>query len=143
MEIKKDIAMKLWNDVFKEQIWAQDCFGTWMHRDDYGIYNKTRNNRPNGTGKDFIYGWDIDHIRPSSTFNKDSESNFFNNFEPMHHTNNSQKSNGYTNFAIDNVEYRIVECDICKKHNREGYGILKIATNKRVDWKFIQNKYYN
>jgi hypothetical protein len=142
MEVTKDIALKLWKDVFGDNLWAQDCFGTWMHRDDYGNYDKTRNNRPNGTGNSFVYGWDVDHIRPKSSFKDEKDSNFFNNFEPMQHSNNLKKSDGYPNFKIDDTEFKVVECEICKKNNLQGYGILRVSTNKRIDLKFIQNSFY-
>ena len=35
MTIDKETAIKLWNDVFGNVHFAQDCFGTWMCRDAY------------------------------------------------------------------------------------------------------------
>ena len=55
-----------------------------MYKDDYGDTSKMRNNRPSGTGKNYNYGWEIDHIRPKSNFNDNANPDLKNNYEPMH-----------------------------------------------------------
>lgn len=138
---KRELAMKLWKDIFGNELWAQDCFGTWMYRDDYGDHEKTRNDRPEGTGKYYSYGWDIDHIRPQSDFAKDDNSDFLNNFEPMQYINNARKSDNLT-FEINGVRYQVITCSICNSHGKKGYGIKRMSDGRRVDWKGVQNKYY-
>ena len=142
MKVDKDLAMKIWKDLYGDQKWATDCFGTWMYRDDYGDQKTLRNNRPGGSGKSFSYGWTIDHIRPQSSFKPGESPDFLNNFEPMHFSNNAQKSDGIT-FVVDGIKYKVVVCDICKSEGEKGYGIERVSDGKRVDWKAIQRKYYS
>ena len=141
MTVDKEVAMKLWQDIFGNQLWAQDCFGTWMYREDYGKRDVLRNNRPNGTGKSFNYGWAVDHIMPKSQFPNEKDADFFNNFEPMHFLNNEKKSDKIS-FEINGAHYQVVKCEICQKYGLRGYGIKNIESNLRVDWKFTQNMYY-
>jgi len=142
MAVTRNTATKLWNDVFGASVeWGTDCFGTYIHRDDYGDYDKMRV-RPYGTGKQYNYGWDVDHIRPVSNFAKDSDADFWNNYEPMHRSNNSEKSSDYPHFSIDQKRYQVVTCDVCSQRNKKGYGIVDLQTNKRIDWKGVQNRCY-
>ena len=136
----REEALKIWEDIYGREKWAQDCFGTWMYKDDYGDYDKYRI-RPNGTGQKYQYGWEIDHIRPRSDFKIETEADFLNNYEPVHYMNNRKKSDE-KRFSIRNKQYRIVECDICKKNGVKGYGIENTETKERVDWKYVQNAYY-
>lgn len=139
--MEKEEALKIWDGVFGDKKWATDCFGTWMYRDDYGDTEKTRNNRPGGDGKNHTYGWEIDHIRPKSDFKNESDANFNNNYEPMHWNNNRSKADNYPGFKINDVEYKVVRCDICSNHGLLGYGI-KNADGTRIDWKGSTNRYY-
>jgi len=141
MTIDRSVAMKLWKDIFGDAMWAQDCFGTWMYRDDYGVFDKARTNRPGGTGKAYVYGWEIDHIMPISKFKDSANANYFNNLEPLHFINNRKKADN-TSFEINGISYSVVKCDICSKHGTEGYGIVNNSKNKRVDWKYTKNLYY-
>ena len=141
MTINREVAMKLWRDIFGDKLWAQDCFGTWMYRDDYGNHEKTRNNRPGGNGKTYYYGWDVDHIMPRSNFKNESDADFFNNLEPLHFLNNQKKADK-TSFEINGLNYSVVECEICRKNGLKGYGIKNISSNIRVDWKYSFNLYY-
>ena len=127
MTIDKDLAMKLWGDVYGNVLWATDCFGTYIYRDDYGDYDKKRL-RPNGTGKYFNYGWDVDHIKPKAAFSNENNATFMNNLQPLHHSNNLEKSDGYPTFTVKNQPYRIVS------DNHGGYGIID-KYGHRVDWK--------
>ena len=140
MRVDEDIAMKLWKDVFGDQKWAVDCYGTWMYRDDYGKTDVLRV-RPGGNGKQYNYCWNVDHIRPESDFASEEKATFWNNLEPVQISNNSAKSNSLS-YSINGVRYQVVKCDICKKHNQEGYGIKNVDTGKRVDWKYVKNCYY-
>ena len=142
MTVNKELALKIWKDVFGNKLWAQDCFGTWMYRDDYGVYDIKRNNRPGGTGNYYVYGWDLDHIKPIASFNSENEATFFNNLEPMQHSNNLTKSDK-TSFEIGREDYQVIRCEICKAHNRRGYGIKNVSTGKRVDWKYTKNLFYD
>lgn len=141
MTITKDVAMRLWKDVFGNKVWARDCYGLWMYRDDYGD-RETRRIRPDGNGKLYHYGWNIDHIRPKSNFKNESDSDFYNNFEPVHYLNNEEKGYDYPSFEIEGKKYQVVKCDICGRNGVPGYGIKSIETGQRIDWKAIQGKYY-
>jgi hypothetical protein len=136
MKPSKELILKLWKDVFGTNLWAIDCFGTWIYRDDYGNTNTTRI-RPNGNGKRYNYGWNIDHIFPISRNGKDA----MNNYEPMHHVNNRNKSDDLS-FKIGDIPYRIVKCDLCGSNGLYGKGIINQRTGKRVDWKGVQQRYY-
>lgn len=136
MTVNRDLALKLWRDVFGTDLWAVDCFGTWIYRDDYGDV-KTMRIRPNGNGQEYNYGWDVDHIFPLSRNGKDT----MNNYEPMHHLNNKMKADNL-NFKINDVPYQVIKCDICASHGLYGKGIKNQQTNNRVDWKGVQYKYY-
>lgn len=134
MVVSQKIAMKLWRDVFGENtIWIRDCFGTWMHRDDYGDTEKVRR-RPNGDNVDHVYGWTVDHIMPEAKGGKDT----WNNFEPMHFINNSKKKDDIS-FKIGDIPYQVIKCDLCPSY---GYGIKNQITGDRVDWKGIQRRWY-
>ena len=141
MTISKDVAMKLWKDVFGDVKWAVDCYGTWIYRDDYGECESTRK-RPNGDGNYYHYGWTLDHIKPKTSFKPEIDPDFYNNLEPVQCLNNNHKSNKYPDFEIKGVKYQVVNCDICAAHGLEGYGIKNIKTGKRVDWKAMKNSYY-
>ena len=132
MNINKDAAMKLWNDVFgANTLWAADCFGTWMYKDDYGENQKGRV-RPGGDGNRYLYGWAIDHIMPVAKGGKDD----WNNLEPMHMANNLEKSDNIS-FKIGQESFQVVRCEFS-----DGYGIKNQRTNVRVDWKGVQKRWY-
>lgn len=131
MKVDKDTALMLWEYVYGNKTWATDCFGTYIYRDDYGDL-KTKRIRPNGTGQSYNYGWSVDHIMPDAQGGKDH----LNNYEPMHQSNNSTKSDSL-NFKINDVNYQVVKCDISPGY---GYGIKSLRTAKRVDWKAAQSK---
>lgn len=141
MEVTRELAFKLWKDIFKEELWVTDCFGTWIFRDDYGDFEKSRV-RPDGDGKFYSYGWAIDHIRPITDFSNEKDATFLNNLEPMHHNNNLTKSDNCPHFEINGIKYQIVICSICANHNVRGYGIRNEITKERVDWKNRMNRYY-
>ena len=134
MEITKEVAIKLWKDVFGDTVvWATDCFGVWIYRDDYGNIDICRK-RPNGDGKDYSYGWSIDHIMPVAKGGKDE----WNNFEPMHIQSNSSKSDN-TSFRINDVSFQVIKCNLSPVY---GYGIKELKTGLRVDWKGKQGRTY-
>ena len=134
MTIDRNLADELWKDIYGDDVWVTDCFGTWMHKDDYGDIEKVRT-RPNGDGKNYNYGWNIDHIMPQDNGGKDH----LNNFELMHHSNNNAKDSNIS-FKINDIPYQVVKCDLCPGY---GYGIKNQKSNKRVDWKAIQNRCYD
>ena len=137
---RKD-ALALWDAIFGENtMWKRDCFGTWMHRDDYGDTEKTRI-RPNGDGKKHSYGWEVDHIRPKSDFRNESDANFLNNYEPMWWGHNREKADNYPQFTINEQEFQVVKCTIFSKNNLLGYGIADEEGN-RIDWKAKQDEYF-
>ena len=138
--MKREDALELWDAIFGNEQWAVDCFGTWMYREDYGD-TETKRLRPNGTGKRFSYGWEVDHIRPKSDFKNESEADFANNYEPVHWNNNREKADNYPQFAIKDKNYKVVRCEICSSNNLVGYGIADEDGN-RIDWKFRQKEYF-
>lgn len=140
--VNRDTAMAIWKAAFGDEEWAKDCFGTWMCRDDYGEHEKTRLD-PDGSGKRYYFGWDIDHIRPISSFDSASDADFLNNYEPEHWQNNAEKSDSYPPFKIGSREYTVVKCEICGNNGVKGYGILDKAKNARVDWKAKTSQYYS
>lgn len=134
MNIDRDVAMKLWRDAYGTALWARDCFGTYIYRDDYGDYETTRI-RPGGTGRRYHYGWDVDHIRPKSNFANELDADFWNNLQPLHHSNNQEKSDCYPYFKINGCQYQVV------RDNHGGYGIVD-SSGHRIDWK-KDGKYYS
>lgn len=139
--MERERALEIWDAIYgKNNKWQVDCFGAWMYRDDYGDTEKKRV-RPGGDGKQYKYGWEIDHIRPKSDFESESNSNFLNNYEPMHFDNNRNKSDAFPHFKINNRTYRIVKCDICSSNGYRGYGIIN-ESNERIDWKGKQGRYF-
>ena len=73
MRVSKELAMQLWRDVFGSDLWAVDCFGTWIYRDDYGDTQTTR--IAEGKGKGLIMVGMLT-IFPIAR-------NAMNNYEPM------------------------------------------------------------
>jgi hypothetical protein len=127
-------AKKLWKDVFGNREWAQDCFGTWMHRDAHS--NDVVSKIKPGDSKSYDYSWNVDHIRPKSNYADESEADDWNNYEPMHRQNNLAKGDNYPYFTIDGRKYQVV------KNTYGGYGIADVQTGRRIDWKAIQNRHY-
>ena len=83
MTINSELAMKLWHDIYGDKRFAQDCFGTWMCRDAYS--NDVVSMKDHlGSSKYYDYSWNVDHIRPKSSFLNESEADSYNNLEPMH-----------------------------------------------------------
>lgn len=138
--MNKEEAIKIWDDIYENSLWVQDCFGTWIYKYDYADYETFRK-RPGGSDKKFNYAWEVDHIRPQSDFKSNENPDFYNNYELMHYQNNRKKGNNLE-FQINNRDYKIVECEICREHGTLGYGIEDVALKKRVDWKFTRRAYY-
>ena len=127
MDIDKELAMKLWNDVFGNRRFATDCFGTWMCRDAYSNEAVIMQDHMGGSNR-YDYSWNVDHIRPKASFQNEKDADDWNNFEPMHRQNNLKKSDYYPHFRIGDKQFRVV------KDNVGGYGIVNSYGN-RVDWK--------
>ncbi len=138
--MEKDKALRFWDTVFGKNVkWAQDCFGTWVYRDDYGDTEKKRI-RP-GNSKEYKYGWEIDHIRPKSDFGDNADPDLLNNYEIMQWSNNRSKGDNYPQFTLDDKEYKVVKCEICGSQGLKGYGIIN-SSGKRIDWKGKNKKYF-
>ena len=127
MTIDKELAMKLWKDIYGDKLFVKDCFGTYMYRDAYSNECVTMV-RPFGDGKEHDYSWNIDHIKPKSSFQNESDADFYNNFEPMHRQNNLEKSDNYPVFTISGRKYKVVQ------NGNHGYGIVN-EYGVRIDWK--------
>jgi len=133
MDINVDVAMKIWNDFFDGKEWAQDCYGTWMNRSAYS--NEEVVLKIPGYLGMYDCSWNIDHIRPKSSFKNENDADFLNNFEPIHRQNNLTKGDK-TAFYIENNRYWVV-----KDKNGYNYGIKNIF-NVRVDGKAKGNFHY-
>lgn len=134
--LSKEDALELWQFIYGNSLWARDCFGTWMYRDDY-LDKETVRVRGNNH-KEFNYGWEIDHILPINNNGSDC----FNNYEPMHWMNNKMEKKDNISFSVDGEKYTVVECKICEAHGYSGYGIIYEKTGERVDWKARQKTIY-
>lgn len=132
--IDESVAQKLWKDVFGNKEWALDCFGTWMNRDAWS--NEAVMLRKPGNQKDYDYSWNVDHIRPKSDFDNESDSDFNNNYEPMHRQNNTEKSDHYPHFTIGDKKFKVF------KQSYEGYGIIDVENDTKIDWKSKQKRSY-
>ena len=132
--VSKRTALKLWKAAFGDALWAQDCFGAWMYREDYGKRGKLRDNRPGNFGRFYSYGWVVDLILPADMFQGKAGALFWNNLEPMHYVNAKAKGDR-TRFVIGNKKYLVVKCSICAAKDQVGYGIRDTSTLRRVDWK--------
>lgn len=139
MPVDKNVAMKVWKDIFGDKEWASDCFGNVMCIFGYG--NDKYLTKGPGADKTYDYSWNVDHIRPKSNFENESDADFYNNYEPVHRLNNSEKSDDFPHFEVNGNKYMVVRCDIPSKENRGGYGIVD-SNGNRVDWKGKQNRYY-
>jgi len=140
VDIDIELAMKIWNDVFgADKTMVLDCFGTYICKADYGNHEKKRQ-APDG--KSYYYGWDLDHIRPRSSFPQPEAGDLFNNLEPIHWLNNQEKSDQYPHFKIDGKSYQIVKCGICAQEGEEGYGVLD-SNGNRIDWKGVSKRFYS
>ncbi len=126
MNIDHELAMIFWNDIFGNVKFAQDCFGTWMCKEAYSNEAVLMKDHSGGD-KYYDYSWNIDHIRPKSSFHDENNADSFNNLEPMHRQNNLEKSDNYPNFKINNKYYKVVKSEF-------GYGIVN-SNGKRIDWK--------
>ena len=133
MDVNKDLAMKLWRDVYGNVNYARDCFGTWMYKEAYSNEPVVMKDHQ-GTGKSYDYSWNVDHIRPKASFSKESDADFLNNYEPMHRQNNLAKSDNYPQFEVNGKKYRVVS------NPYGGYGIIN-SNGVRVDWK-KDGRYY-
>ena len=133
MTVDKELAMKLWNDIYGNRRFVKDCFGTWMCRDAYSNEAVSMKDHEGGP-KYYDYSWNVDHIRPKSSFANEKDADFLNNFEPMHRQNNLQKSDNYPHFEVNNKKYNIV------RNANGGYGIAN-SNGNRVDWK-KDGRYY-
>lgn len=139
--MQKEKALQIWEAIYgRDVLWATDCFGTWMFKDDYGETDKERT-RPGGDGRKYTYGWEIDHIRPKDDYLDEKQANFLNNYEPMHWEHNREKSNSFPHFMIGDNQYRIVRCTVCSKHGFKGYGIIN-EKGERIDWKGRNGEYF-
>lgn len=65
---------------YDSAIWRKDFAGAWIRRDHYGIESK--------------YGWEIDHLKPSSKGGSDNLSNL----NALHWQNNRKKSDDFPTF---------------------------------------------
>lgn len=133
--IDKNLANKLWVDVFGNVEWARDCFGDWMHRDAWS--NEAVFKTKPGEYRSIDCSWNVDHIRPKSSFENEKNSDFYNNFEPLHRLNNLEKSLDCPIFVVNGNEY-----EIFKFVEYRGYGIRHRSSNRRIDWKSVQKRYY-
>ena len=77
-----EVVQKVWSkgktvEGYDKNQYRKDCCGAWMQRDLYGTTNQ--------------YGWEIDHVYPSSKGGTDD----LVNLRPMHWENNRSKGDDY------------------------------------------------
>lgn len=82
------IKNQVWNNArvmqgYNPNIWRQDLVGAWIKYDQYGEQSK--------------YGWEIDHLCPSSRGGSDDISNL----NALHWRNNRRKSDDYPDFMSE------------------------------------------
>lgn len=65
---------------YNPNVWRKDFANAWIRRDHYGVESK--------------YGWEIDHLRPSSNGGSDDLSNL----NALHWRNNNKKSDNFPLF---------------------------------------------
>ena len=134
-EITEEIAMKLWQKCFGTVRFARDCFGTWMCIDGWGNEPYVTI-MPNSDGKKYDYSWNVDHIRPKSSFRNENDADFWENLEPMHRLNNEEKSDKYPGFSIGKHSYTVV-----RDEYHGGYGIEDENNRRIIQFNYIlQNK---
>ena len=138
--IGKENARRLWRAAFGDALWAQDCFGTWMYREDYGKRGELRDNRPgNNDGHFYRYGWVVDLILPIMAFIDKSEALLWDNLEPMNYGNAKAKGKR-TDFLIMGKRFLVVKYPVCSSMNQMGYGIMEASSSCRVDWKYCKRR---
>jgi len=82
MSFSDDTIQKVWEkgtvvSGYDKNVWRKDQCGAWIKRDRYG-------------DRDSKYGWEIDHIKPSSDGGGDELSNL----RPLQWENNASKQEG-------------------------------------------------
>jgi hypothetical protein len=80
-----DVIEQVWAKAnvvmgYDPNVWRKDFAGAWIRKDHYG--------------KEWNYGWEIDHLTPVSRGGSDQLVNLI----PMHWKNNRQKSDNYPEF---------------------------------------------
>lgn len=134
MKINKENALRLWELIYGSRDLVQDCFGTYMYKYDFGD-SATKRVWKND-GKLYNFGWEIDHILPTSKGGTDDN----NNLEPMHWQNNQEKSDK-TIFYIQDKQYEIYRCKLTVD-GYKGYGIIDRSNRTRIDWKYKYSKHF-
>lgn len=127
MTIDKQLAMKLWNDIYGNQRFVLDCFGNWICRDAYSNEPVSMKDH-RGSSNYYDYSWNIDHIRPKASYFNEDNADDYNNFELIHRQNNLEKSDDYPYFKVNGKQYHVV------KNGNYGYGITD-SYGRRIDWK--------
>ena len=131
--ITEQDAMQLWKDMFGDEEYAVDCFGSYICKSCWSN-EKCMRTMP-GDSKAYDYSWNVDHIRPKSDFKNEEDAYFFGNYEPMHRLNNEAKKDNYPSFEINGKKYRVVS------DGYGGYGIVD-STGTRIDIKAKKRVYY-
>lgn len=96
-------------DGYDKNKYRQDFCGAWIQRDQYG--------------KETTYGWEIDHVYPSSKGGTDD----LKNLRPMQWENNRSKGDDYPEYtcAITSMDNKNVSTDIGKTVNQDLQSVLK------------------
>lgn len=134
MKINKENALRLWDIIYGEKDLAQDCFGTYIYREDFNDYTTKRLWKEDQNH--YYFGWNIDHILPTSKGGTDDN----NNLEIMHFKNNQMKSDKIV-FHINEKTYEVYRCKL-SVDGYKGYGIIDKSTGNRIDWKEKLKKHF-
>lgn len=110
MIINKKNALKLWEEYYGSQSYAEDFHGNLMCKDGYGnpdfyVYNN---------GKRIYCGWNIHHILPKAAGGTNSRSNLL-----CTNIATNDAAGDRITFWIDACLYQVRKC-------KDGYGILQL-----------------
>jgi len=88
MSFSEEMIEKVWKKGtivpnYNSSKWRKDKCGAWMNREQYGNVKS-------------IYGWEIDHIKPTSDGGRDELSNL----QPLQWANNREKADGALMCAV-------------------------------------------
>lgn len=95
MEVTEELKLSVWKKAkivpgYDDSMFRKDACDAWIVWDKYGV-------------QDNIFGWQIDHICPSSLLEEhgfsEEEINCIDNLRPLQHGNNAAKGDDYPSYT--------------------------------------------